>query len=89
MTGSQSSPRSRTPSPTGSPDIRALQQKVDDLFEYLQSHAFPLNKLQHDFVELKLKVDPPTDELKNNKLDERNIKLDDFTGQGSPEDYLD
>ena len=48
-----------------------------------------MKKLQHDFAELKLKVEYPAVDSKNNKRDERNIKLDDFTDQGSPEEYLD
>ena len=41
-----------------------------------------MKKLQYDFEALKMMVEAPIDESKQNKLDERNIKLDDFTGQG-------
>ena len=89
MTGSHSPTRSRKPSPNGTPNLRSLQESVDDLYEFLQSHAFPLKKLQQDFAELKLKVESPSEESKTTKLDERNIKLDHFTGIYSlEEEYL-
>ena len=97
MTGLNSPTRSRTPSLTGSPDICSLQQRVDDLYEFLQSHGFLMKKLQQDFAKLKFRVGErspspkqtsPESDQKPPKLDDRNLKLDDYTGLGSAEDYL-
>ena len=102
MTESSPPPRSRSPSAPSSPVAllhkRQLEEKVNVMLKYIQEHYILIKNITTKLDALNARLDKrpispshvTNDSVSSTpKLDERNIKLDDFTGQGSPEDYLD